>query len=254
MDNVLDTLGQKGIRRFPLPQPRINCVNRNIQARRPFPDREIFSVAGNPASIMLFQRGRKDSLNAHPRVKAIPKGSPFDSGDLGPVPQGASLALIGQTQTVCVVAAAATVKSLLAWGSPSAVTRLIIAIVVREAVNAQSGRAVSHIATEVLKGIEPAGANGNSSTTVIAESGIPGISATRSHVTPDMECSRTSVRRLPVDSVGFNSFRKHLSLFAPAACGCSPFKRATIDSLHSSAIAAAHPRYSLARQIAGEYD
>jgi hypothetical protein len=142
-----------------------------------------------------------------------------------------------------VPATTAAIVSLLFWGCPTAIPWLVIAILVGEAVDALSWRALTHICQKVEKVFSPSSADSDSPATVVLISCVCRTVAAGLHVIPAMESARPSIDS---GSVLESINRRCFPHSAAATDRCASLQRPLVNRFLLPAIAEAQPVESTA--------
>lgn len=132
-----------------------------------------------------------------------------------------------------------TIRSLFPACSPSAIARLIVAVIVNALKGMLRRWLWPHVGQEILKRVAPMFANRNTTSAVAGISLVTGVEATLLHITPDLIFARA---RLPVCGEKLDSaLNDAFALETTAALRLAASERATAHNQLSAAIATAIP-------------
>ncbi len=133
------------------------------------------------------------------------------------------------------------IVALLNTSRPAAIARLVVAVIIRVAINRVSSRRDrSHIGEEIGKGVHPAIANGNTPSAVVLPMAMTGIGAALFHASPSIVFRRSLGPPRPI-SVNRVQGDRFFNLETAATLDSSAVKMITSDFTNVAALAAAKP-------------
>ncbi len=242
MENILELDAKNFLSGFAARHSAVYGVERDSQPRAPLLDRHGFSLMLDSFGIFLLKVRSKRPFRRLPMLESVPNSGPFDSCDFRPLADSVCFSAEGDAPRTGVLAALSSIERLLPRCGPSAVSRLVISVVVRPAVKAmEMRRAFSHVGEEILKRVKPAFAYLYAAASVILEGWVCGACASGLHRIPTMKSGRASVGGVSVSRIRSYSGSDNLTPQTPATFDLAAAYMRAFDNFCFPAVALKNP-------------
>lgn len=176
----------------------------------------------------------KNLLNGPPLSDAFMNGAGVSSDLARPIGDRTGFAAISK------IFANASILLLLFWRCPSAVSGLIVSVIV-DAVNCAAGRANAHIRKEVFKAFLPTRAYCYPSPTILAIMGGFGIRTSLPQSVPCLVCGTSRKPSFNSIKIFFGNHTGYFGMQASAGVRCTRGHTGAANFLFGSAVASAFP-------------